>query len=171
MTGKGIVRRIDELGRIVIPKELRRTMGIREGEQIEIIPVSNHELTLRKYSQLKILEKVAEDYSKILEECLGREIIVCDKAVVLAHSSKGIKMIGENISNTLHNLLDERKAIRLTNSTAVRKGDTREYESQHIFPIIANGDLYGGIMVVGAITDEQVAICHAVVKCLESQLA
>ena len=97
----GIVRRIDELGRIVIPKELRRTMRIRDGEELEMNQVSDNEIIIKKFSQMQALQTLAEGYSKVLFDLCGVQIMIVDKSKVLTHEGGKENKEGELISNTL----------------------------------------------------------------------
>ncbi len=124
----GIVRRIDELGRIVIPKELRRTMRIRDGEELEMNQVSDNEIIIKKFSQMQALQALAEGYSKVLFDLCGVQIMIVDKSKVLTHEGGKESKEGELISNTLFSVLQDRKQtlanenIRITKTIAdIRK--------------------------------------------------
>ena len=84
MKNTGIVRRIDELGRVVIPKELRRTMHIKEGEEMEVFVAPDDTLVLKKYSALKSLGEIADSYADVLYRHTGNNCLICDADCVLA---------------------------------------------------------------------------------------
>src|SRR5690554_5284850 len=86
MKATGIVRRIDDLGRVVIPKEIRRTMRIREGEPLEIFVDREGEVILKKYSPIGELNQFAQEYADALAEETDHAVFVLDRDVVVAVS-------------------------------------------------------------------------------------
>lgn len=135
MKATGVVRRIDDLGRVVIPKELRKKLRIREGEPIEIFVEGEGEVILKKYSPVGELKKTAEKYVSVLAEATGLTASITDRDayVVSSDPAKTGKMIeDEHILNVLEN-------------TFTTKTDTEH--SQIISPIIANGDTIGSVVL------------------------
>ncbi|MEG2985225.1 MAG: stage V sporulation T C-terminal domain-containing protein, partial [Peptostreptococcaceae bacterium] len=86
MKATGIIRRIDDLGRIVIPKEIRKTLRIREGDPLEIFTAKNGEVILKKYSLIGQLRELAQDYAETLGETLGHGIVITDLDSIIAIS-------------------------------------------------------------------------------------
>ncbi len=84
MKATGIVRRIDELGRIVIPKEIRRTQRIRQGDSLEIFTAADGEVVFKKYSPLSGLGSLSKVYAEVLAKSLGRPVVVCDTHQIVA---------------------------------------------------------------------------------------
>ena len=84
MKATGIVRRIDDLGRVVIPKEIRRTMRIREGDPLEIFTDREGEVILKKYSPIGELGEFATEYADSLNEALGHISCIADKDTIIA---------------------------------------------------------------------------------------
>ena len=82
MKATGIVRRIDELGRVVIPKEIRRTLRIREGDPLEIFTDHDGEVVLKKYSPIGEIAAIARDYTDSLYRSLGHIVLICDRDMV-----------------------------------------------------------------------------------------
>lgn len=166
----GIVRRIDELGRIVIPKELRRTMRIRNGEELEMNQVSESEIRIKKFSQMQAMQAMATGYAKALNQLCETQVMIVDKSQVLAHvGGKGNKS-GEPISNTLFSVLQERKQQMAKENLHITKNDNTHYDDVYVYPVLVGGDLYGGIIAVGNITDEIKASVKVVGFCLANQL-
>ena len=165
-----IVRRIDELGRIVIPKELRRTMRIRDGEELEMNQVSDNEIIIKKFSQMQALQALAEGYSKVLFDLCGVQIMIVDKSKVLTHEGGKESKEGELISNTLFSVLQDRKQTLANENIRITKNDSGYSEDVYIHPILAGGDLYGGIIAVGAITNDIKSNIKVAGYCLASQL-
>ena len=95
MKATGIVRRIDDLGRVVIPKEIRRTMRIREGDPLEIFTDNDGEVIFKKYSPIGELGNFATQYSDVLYKTGGYPVLVCDRDHVVAVSGLSKKEIIE----------------------------------------------------------------------------
>ena len=83
MKATGIVRRIDDLGRVVIPKEIRRTMRIREGDPLEIFTDNDGEVIFKKYSPMGELSQFAGDLAEVLCNTAGVPVVVCDRDHVI----------------------------------------------------------------------------------------
>ena len=84
MKATGIVRRIDDLGRVVIPKEIRRTMRIREGDPLEIYTDRDGEVIFKKYSPIGELNTFAAQYAETLHKTCELDVIICDRDAVIA---------------------------------------------------------------------------------------
>ena len=109
MKATGIVRRIDELGRVVIPKEIRRTLRIREGDPLEIFTDREGEVILKKYSPIGELGDFAKEYAESLQLALGMTAAVCDKDTVIAASGPCRKeLMDKPIHSDLEELMDRR---------------------------------------------------------------
>ena len=93
MKATGIVRRIDDLGRVVIPKEIRRTVKIRESEPLEIFTDRNGEIILKKYSPIGELSAFAKQYAESLSQVLDCLVGICDRDQVVAAAGNGKKEI------------------------------------------------------------------------------
>lgn len=91
MKATGIVRRIDDLGRVVIPKEIRRTLRIREGDPLEIFVDRDGEVILKKYSPISELGDFAKEYADALFDSLGHAILICDRDTYIAVSGSSKK--------------------------------------------------------------------------------
>ena len=106
MKATGIVRRIDELGRVVIPKEIRRTQRIRQGDALEIYTAADGEVVFKKYSPMMGLEQLATVYAEVLTKSLGRPVMVCDREKLVAATGQGKnELLGRSISAELEGLL------------------------------------------------------------------
>ena len=94
MKATGIVRRIDELGRVVIPKEIRRTLRIKDGDPLEIF-TERDELMLKKYSPIAALEKFSEGTTKSLNDLSGYLAVLCDTDEILYAAGDGRKELAD----------------------------------------------------------------------------
>lgn len=152
MKATGIVRRIDDLGRVVIPKEIRRTLRIREGDPLEIFTDREGEVILKKYSPIGELGAFARQYAESLAQTTGHIVCITDRDQVIAVAGNGRKdIISKPISKSLEELIDER------NNILANKGDKKfislideegeEFNSQVISPIICEGDAIGSVII------------------------
>ena len=89
MKATGIVRRIDDLGRVVIPKEIRRTLRIREGDPLEIFTDREGEIILKKYSPIGELSAFARQYADSLAQTAGCLVCICDMDQIVAAAGSG----------------------------------------------------------------------------------
>ncbi len=140
MKDTGVVRRIDELGRVVIPKEIRRAMRMREGETVEVFVSGEDEVVLKRYSSLKSMRRMFSAYGNILARKVGRSVIVTDREEVVDGPSA---YVGKKLSEELCGIL-EKRAPKST-SLSVIKGSLEE--KVFVVPLIARGDTVGGIVV------------------------
>ena len=110
MRATGIVRRIDELGRVVIPKEIRRTQRIHSGDALEIFTDGKGEVVFKKYSPLAELGEPAAAYADVLARRLGCGVAVCDREKIVAAAGAGrSELLGEPLPPELDALLARRK--------------------------------------------------------------
>lgn len=152
----GVVRRIDDLGRIVIPKEIRKTLRIREGDPLEIFTDKEGEIILKKYSPIGELSEFATQYAETLAKTTGHIACISDKDTIIAVSGAPKKeYLEKSVSSELEKLMENKviwsaKAknekqmpVLLTDSDVAEK-----YSSQVIYPIIAEGDTIGTVMLL-----------------------
>lgn len=115
MKATGIVRRIDDLGRVVIPKEIRRTMRIREGTPLEIYTSVDGEVIFRKYSPVGEISGTADQYADVLYKVGGMPTVICDRDHVIAASGIQKKEVLERrVSSSLEDLIEQRKSLYRT---------------------------------------------------------
>lgn len=152
MKATGIVRRIDDLGRVVIPKEIRRTLRIREGDPLEIFTDREGEIILKKYSPIGELGALAKLYAESLAQTLGCTVCVTDMDQVVAVSGSGRKELQDQyISKEAEKIIQERNQLL---SRSDRPGFVRitaemgDYADQAICPIICEGDVIGSVILL-----------------------
>ena len=151
MKATGIVRRIDELGRVVIPKEIRRTMKIREGDPLEIFTDHGGELILKKYSPAKEITDFAEKLAVSVSESAGLPVIVTDRDTVIAVSGTAQKeYLNTAVSDKLEKIMEARIPVLLKDKSVVpvNDRDTGGYYAQAAAPILAGGDICGCVIVL-----------------------
>mgnify|MGYP001092670673 CR=1 FL=1 len=158
MKATGIVRRIDDLGRVVIPKEIRRTLRIREGDPLEIFVDREGEVILKKYSPIGELGDFAKEYADSLHETAGHISIIADRDVVIAVAgSNKREFLGKPIGKAVEKSLEERTIMVMKEvdkpedeNVHIIESDDREYtvKSQVIAPIITQGDPIGAVIIL-----------------------
>ena len=149
MKATGIVRRIDDLGRVVIPKEIRRTMRIREGDPLEIYTDREGEVIFKKYSPIGELQSFASEYADTLHKTSGMSIFICDRDEIIAvagasrreYLEKKISQELEDIINarSLYQNLSEREDKFITDGS-------KEHYVSCAMPIISEGDVIGCVL-------------------------
>ena len=104
----GLTRRVDSLGRIVIPKELRRMLHIKEGSPLEIYMDADETIVLKKYSQVGSLKNMSQAYAQSLSKVTGATVCVADRDEIIAAAGKNHKnYIGKALSKELENIMDK----------------------------------------------------------------
>lgn len=147
MKATGIVRRIDDLGRVVIPKEIRRTMRIREGDPLEIYTESDGEIVFKKYSPMEDLKFFATQYTDVLSKTSNTPTIICDREQVIAVSGMPKKdVLGQKISNELDDSMQERKIYIKDSKNEIFPIKNLNQPSLICAPIISSGDLSGSVI-------------------------
>ncbi len=151
MKATGIVRRIDDLGRVVIPKEIRRTLRIREGEPLEIFTDHEGEIILKKYSPIGELALFAQQYAESLAQTSGHIVCVADRDQIIAAAGGGKSLIGKSISSQLEEIIENRDVINARKGerryVPILEDDAEEIVEQVITPIICEGDAIGAVMI------------------------
>ena len=155
MRPTGIVRRIDELGRIVVPKELRRSLRIREGDSVEIFIDQDGSIVLKKYSAVAQMANVAGDMAESLAQSSGEVALICDRDVVVASAGAGEhNLIGRAIGRAVEKSMFERQVLRVhfsggSESSSILIDDGSEFAliSAAIAPIVADGDPVGAVVI------------------------
>ena len=151
MKATGIVRRIDDLGRVVIPKEIRRTLRIREGDPLEIFTDREGEIILKKYSPIGELGAFAKEYAESLAQSAGHVTCIVDKDHIIAVSGGGRKeLLDKHISVQLEECINRRSLVMAERSentfVPILEEDHTGYQYELIMPIIAEGDAMGAIV-------------------------
>lgn len=151
MKATGIVRRIDDLGRVVIPKEIRRTMRIREGESLEIYTDAGGEVIFKKYSPIGELAPCSAQYADILARNTGFPVLICDRDHIVAASGMSRRdYLDRRITPELEECVDARAPyIRSQDDERrVLPTDGAPLCAAGVFPIISAGDLNGAVVML-----------------------
>ena len=151
MKATGIVRRVDSLGRVVIPKEIRHTLRIKEGAPLEIYTDKDGAVTFRKYSPLGDLQDFAVQICDSIRKNTGNIAAVCDRDTIIALSGAPRRELQDKANSPeLEQLMEERRFYRYTpGDTPVKPTDaTDKYHLGVAAPIVSQGDLMGCVMML-----------------------
>ena len=155
MKATGVVRRIDDLGRIVIPKEIRKTLRIKEGDPLEIFTDKEGEVILKKYSPIGELSEFATGYAETLSKTTGHIAYITDKDSVIAVSGGPKKdFLDQSLSKELEKVMDNKTIYTSKENNEIalpitqNDNNSRKYNSQVIYPIISDGDVIGSVILL-----------------------
>ncbi len=150
MKATGIVRRIDDLGRVVIPKEIRRTLRIREGDPLEIFVDREGEVILKKYSPINELGDFAQEYGEALFDSLNSPVLICDRDEIIVVAGESRKeYLKKNNGEVIERAMADRTSKLETNAGSISlvEGYEEELASYTVAPIIASGDPIGAVVI------------------------
>lgn len=178
MKATGIVRRIDDLGRVVIPKEIRRTLRIREGDPLEIYTATDGEVIFKKYSPVGELSAFSAQYADVLSRISSMPTLICDKDhVVAAAGVSKREYLERRITPVLENYMENRKSFAATSSTIneVQPIEGIDNYASVIYPIIAAGDVTGAVVMmkseaVKIPTDTEIKLAQSAAAFLGKQM-
>ena len=150
MKATGIVRRIDDLGRVVIPKEIRRTLRIREGDPLEIFTASDGEVIFKKYSPIGELTDFALQYADVLNRATGVPVLISDRDHIISASGISKKeTLEKSVSAPVEMIMENRSSfVASPSSTAIYPLDNIDKKASVIFPIIGGGDIAGAVIML-----------------------
>ncbi len=178
MKATGIVRKIDDLGRVVIPKEIRKNMHIREGDNLEIFTESKGEIVLKKYAPMGEFINISQNCAQILNDFTDLAVCITDTENIIATSGNSkSKYMSCQISDEILEKIEQRKTFIGSNNLIIPivLGESNfNYASQIVVPIISNTDLIGSIVLFSLdnskITSLEVKLAESFAKVLGSQI-
>jgi AbrB family transcriptional regulator (stage V sporulation protein T) len=148
MKSTGVIRRIDDLGRIVIPKEIRKNLRIKDGDNLEIF-ISSEDLVLKKYSYLKKITDLSQELTDTLSNYLKKTVLITDNDTVIAASGKyKNEYLNKNISNYLVECIKRRQSFIEINKKKIEFIDNHNINCNYILStIIVNSEALGSIII------------------------
>lgn len=175
MKATGIVRRIDELGRIVIPKEIRKNLRIKEGDNLEIYVENEDRIVLQKYSLIKQLDDFSQEFTDSIYSFIKHNVLITDTDYVIAASGSLKKdYLKKGISEQLDGMLKRRIEILENHVKKINIIDEKAFEGTYtISPIIVNGDTAGLVMILSEkdiLTDNEFKMTQIASKFLKNYL-
>ena len=182
MKATGVVRRIDDLGRVVIPKEIRKTLRIKEGDPLEIFTDKEGEVILKKYSPIGELSEFATEYAETLAKTTGHIACITDKDTVIAVAGGSKKdYLEQSLSQEIEQIMEDKEIYKSDKnnnlSVPIVKNDKsdKKYNSQIVYPIISNGDSIGTVILLSKeastkMTDVEAKVAQSAASFLGSQM-
>ncbi len=152
MKATGIVRRIDDLGRVVIPKEIRRTQCIRQGDPLEIFTSGDGEVIFKKYSSVGAFSDLATRYAEVLAKELGGTVLICDTDHIVTASGVGRReLIDRRIGQPLDKIMQARKIYHYKGNAeqCIYPCEGVQRLLYVVCPIIVAGDVLGAVALLG----------------------
>lgn len=159
MKATGVVRRIDDLGRVVIPKEIRRNLRIREGDSLEIYVDNSGDVILKKYSPVEDLSEFSQQYADALYMAIQKDIIICDRdTIVAATANLKKKYVKKKVSEQLEKFMNNRIAkIERDNTELEITDDKKENYSYVVQPILSSGDCVGAVIILANENNKEIS--------------
>ncbi len=152
MKATGIVRRIDDLGRIVIPKEIRRTLHIRESDPLEIFTDREGQVILKKYSPIGEMTTFARQYAESLAQVSGHTALIADRDQFIAAAGGGKGYVGKAISRQLEEKINNRETLMAVRGerqfVSICDEYGEEYQHEALTPILCEGDVIGAVVLL-----------------------
>ena len=162
MRATGVVRRIDDLGRIVIPKEIRRTMRMKEGDPLEIFTGNSGEIMLKKYSMMEGLSSLGQNYADSLYKVSGLVCAICDTDRVVAYAGQGKKdAMDMPVTKDVEEVISSRMSYfkQFPNEKNIYTHSGASVAAVGMTPVINGGDCAGAIALLAengqVLTDSQ----------------
>lgn len=155
MKSTGVVRKIDSLGRIVIPKEIRRTHHVREGDPLEIFTDINNTIILKKYSPIGEMLDFAIKYAEVLFKVTKLPTLICNRdAIIAVEGCSKKEFLDKKISPELESLMESRENfVKTSSNTKILPTESSDKPASIISTIISNTDVIGAIVMLSSKTD------------------
>ncbi len=168
MKSTGITRKIDELGRIVIPKEIRRNLGIRDGESLEIY-TNEDSIILKKHSQMEKYEEMGAKLGEIINTIFKVDVIITDREKVIA-TTDNKDLIDKKLNKELIYLIDNREELIEKENRVIEFGNVSVSGKFTIVPIIASIDSLGLVIVLSQDDKDYSNITRLIAKILSEKI-
>jgi AbrB family transcriptional regulator (stage V sporulation protein T) len=177
MKATGIVRRIDDLGRVVIPKEIRRTLHIKEGDPLEIYTDYDGGVVFKRYLPMQGISDIANGYAEVLSKTLRRPVAIVDRHVIVtAVGNKTSELIDQDVTGGVEEVIQSRKECFFTGTDrALRATANSQFTVSVLVPVISDSDVAGAILVLATGeniegSEEMLRLTKIVADLMEKQL-
>ncbi len=176
MKATGIVRRIDDLGRVVIPKEIRRTLRIKEGDPLEIYTASDGEVIFKKYSPMGEISEFSGQYSEVLSRASEMPVIITDRDHVISVSGLPKKdVLEKHITPELEEIMENRDKYVQEKGTSLYPIKDYPVKALIAYPIIGSGDISGAVIFMDndgkkKLTETEIKLCQVAATFLGKQM-
>ena len=150
MKATGIVRRIDDLGRVVIPKEIRRTMRIREGDPLDIYTTKEGEVIFKKYSLMGDMDDLANQFCDALSKNVSSIVAVTDRDTIISVAGGGKReLLEKRISSELERILEDRRLYLGSDAAPISAAEGNDKYTVYLAaPILSQGDVMGSVLFI-----------------------
>ena len=150
MKATGIVRRIDDLGRIVIPKEIRRTLRIREGDPLEIYTDTDGEVIFKKYSPVGELSNFVSTYAEVISKTGNFPVLISDRDHIVAAAGVSKKeFLERRITPSVEEFIENRKSYHFSEKQyPLQPVEGVDVHAALVYPIISAGDVTGSVIML-----------------------
>lgn len=178
MESKGIVRRVDELGRIVLPREMRKMLNVRVGSKLEIGVVDGNKFLLSKYSDMVSLKEYSDAVATAISVSIEHDVLISDMEKVLSSNKK--KYINKDLTDEVQELIYKKEIVikKQDDGSEILEffiGGGKDYSCELIVPIVKDGDAIGSIIILAmenkCFDDSAIKICKAFSKYLSDQIS
>ena len=166
----GVIRRIDELGRIVLPKEIRRNLGIRDGESLEIF-VEDEQIVLKKYSKIKDFKEIIESICDLVSNIYDSQFIVTDRDKVV-YSNFAKELVGIELDKQLLDFIHNRESVTKNSLQSYNFRNEEKKGYYFIWPIISSTDCLGLILLYSdnVLPEEQISLLKLIASIIVSKV-
>ena len=149
MKSTGVIRRIDDLGRIVIPKEIRKSLRIHDGENLEIFIENENKIVLQKFSLMGKITDFAQSFTDSINAFVKKNVVITDNNNIIAFSGQNKKeYLDKPISEQLDDFIQRRDSILEKHQKELKLTESNSINCTYVFKtIIANGDALGLVMI------------------------
>ena len=178
MESKGIVRRVDELGRIVLPREMRKSLNVWVGTKLEIGIVDGNKFLLTKYSDMVSLKEYSDAIANAISVSIEHDVLIADMERVLSANKK--KYINKEFTEEVQELIYKKEIVikKFDDGSEMLEffaGNGKDFSCQLIVPIIKDGDAIGAIIILAmenkCFDDSSIKICKAFSKFISDQIS
>ncbi|MBR4999206.1 MAG: AbrB/MazE/SpoVT family DNA-binding domain-containing protein [Clostridia bacterium] len=178
MESKGIVRRVDELGRIVLPREMRKSLNVRVGTKLEIGIVDGNKFLLTKYSDMVSLKEYSDAVANAISVSIEHDVLISDMETVLSANKK--KYINKEFTEEVQELIYKKEIVikKFDDGSEMLEffpNNGKDFSCQLIVPIIKDGDAIGAIIILAmenkCFDDSSIKTCKAFAKYLSDQIS
>ena len=174
MKATGIVRRIDDLGRVVIPKEIRRTMRIREGDPLEIFTNNDGEVIFKKYSPMGEMMNFAADFADAIAANSKLAVVICDRdrCIAVAGASKK-ELLEKDVTSDLEKIVEDRRLFVNKENVDIYAVSGSSQRVCVVAPVISAGDIVGCVAMLSlqdnVATESDIKLAETAAKFLSAR--
>ncbi|MEG1149699.1 MAG: stage V sporulation T C-terminal domain-containing protein [Bacilli bacterium] len=169
MKSTGVTRKIDELGRVVIPKEIRRNLEIRDGENLEIF-IDNDSVILKKHYQMHSSEELSNKLCNMVSNIIDVSILISDQEKIISSSNNLINLINKKLDKKIIEFIDNREIYESNSLEKIKFNDVEIEGYYNIVPIISSTDSIGVVIIISKTKDNYIKYAEIISKILSEKI-